>query len=234
MTDQVPWYVSAVFILTTFAALGFLVQGIKAVGVGRLSSRLLAFLLPLWLFFQAALALGGFYLDTETVPPRLVLFGILPTILLIIAFFVFFRRDFIDRFPLKILTMLHIVRVPVEIVLYWLCAASLVPQMMTFEGRNFDILSGILAPIVYVAAFRKPTSNRWLLIAYNILGLLLLVNIVSIAALSLPSPVQQLNLDQPDKGVLLFPYIWLPVIVVPLVLFSHLASLWQLVRRRTP
>jgi hypothetical protein len=234
MTDQVPWYVSAVFILTTFAALGFLVQGVKAVGVDRLSSRLLAFLLPLWVFFQAALAMGEFYQNVDMFPPRLVLFGIFPALVLIFVFFLFFRKDFIERFPLRILTLLHIVRLPVEIVLYWLCLATLVPEMMTFEGRNFDIVSGLLAPVVYVAAFRKRGMNKWLLIAYNVLGILLLVNVVSIAAQSLPSPVQQLNLDQPNKGVLLFPYIWLPTIVVPLVLFSHLAALWQLVMRRTP
>jgi len=234
MTDQVPWYVSAVFILTTFAALGFLVQGIKAVGVDRLSSRLLAFLLPLWLFFQAALALGGLYQDTGTVPPRLILFGILPALTLIFLFFLFFRKAFVERFPLRILTTLHVVRIPVELVLYWLLAAGLVPQMMTFEGRNFDILSGILAPVVYFLAFRRgKVTSRWLLIGFNLLGLLLLANVVSIAALSLPSPVQQLNLDQPSRGVLLFPYIWLPTIIVPIVLFSHLAALWQLVRMRT-
>src|SRR6185436_9680868 len=163
MTDLVPWYVSAVFILTTFAALGFLVQGIKAVGVDRLSSRLLAFLLPLWLFFQAALALGGFYQATDTVPPRLIVFGILPALVLIFTFIVFFRRAFVERFPLRILTTLHVIRIPVEMVLYWLLAAGLVPQMMTFEGRNFDILSGILAPIVYLVAFRRrQVTNRWL------------------------------------------------------------------------
>lgn len=233
MMDQVPWYVSAVFILTTFAALGFLVQGVKAVGVDRLSSRLLAFLLPLWVFLQATLALGGFFQNSQTVPPRLIAFSVLPAVLLIVTYFLFFRASFVDRFPIKILTLLHVVRVPVELVLYWLFLAGAVPQMMTFEGRNFDIISGILAPIVYLLAFRGPAVNRWLLIAYNVLGLVLLGNIVAIAAMSVPSPIQQLNFDQPNVGVLYFPYIWLPAIVVPIVLFSHLAALWLLVRGRT-
>src|SRR5213593_294233 len=108
MTDQVPWHVSAVFILTTFACLGFFVQGIKAVGVDRLSSRLLAFVLPLWVFLQATLALGGFYQNIESVPPRLVLFGILPAVLLILVYFIFFRASFVERLPIKLLTMLHV------------------------------------------------------------------------------------------------------------------------------
>src|SRR4051794_8255684 len=105
MTDQVPWYVSAVFILTTFAALGFLVQGVKAVGVDRLSSRLLVFLLPFWIFLQATLALGGFFQNDQIVPPRLLTFAVLPAVLLIAGYFIFFRSNFVERFPLKILTL---------------------------------------------------------------------------------------------------------------------------------
>jgi hypothetical protein len=64
----------------------------------------------------------------------------------------------------------------------------------------------LLAVIVGVAAFRRGKVNRPLLIVFNIIGLLLLANIVSIAALSLPSPMQQLNFESPNRGVLLFPY----------------------------
>jgi hypothetical protein len=229
---ELPSYVSVVFILTTFASIGFLLQGAKAVGLDRLSSRLLIFVLALWIFFQGALATSGFYLRDDLVPPRLILFAILPAVAGIAVYFIFFRKQFIERLPLKLLTISHIVRIPVELCLYWLFTAGLEPQMMTFEGRNFDILSGLLAPVVYVAAFRNGTVNRGILIAYNIVGLVLLANVVTIAALSTPSPIQQLNFDVPNRGVLLFPYIWLPAIVVPIVLFSHLASVWQLVRRR--
>jgi hypothetical protein len=47
-------------------------------------------------------------------------------------------------------------------------------------------------------------------------------------------PAQQLNFDQPNRAVLYFPYVWLPAIVVPIVLFSHLAALWQIFVRRAP
>src|SRR5580765_5287491 len=108
------------------------------------------------------------------VPPRLFLFGVLPALLLIISYFLFFRARFIERLPLRLLTLVHVVRIPVEIVLLWLFFGGLIPQVMTFEGRNFDILSGILATIVYLIAFRGGTTKTWILIAFNILGLLLL------------------------------------------------------------
>ncbi len=229
---DVPSYVSITFILTTFATIGFLLRAMRRAGLGTFPTGLLLFLLPLWIFLQAIVALGGVYVDSTSFPPRLVLMAILPAILCIGAYFLFFR-SFIERLPLQTLTLLHTVRIPVEIVLLWLSFAGAVPKMMTFEGRNFDILSGLLAPVVYWIVFRGDRVRRGLLAAYNVLGLLLLANIVSIAALSLPSPMQQLNLDQPNIAVQYFPYVWLPSIVVPIVLFSHLASLWKLFRERS-
>ena len=103
---------------------------------------------------------------------------------------------------------------------------------MTFEGWNFDILSGITAPIVYFLAFRKGGVNRTLLITWNVIALGLLANIVTLAVLSFQGPMQRLAFDHPNVGVTYLPFIWLPAIIVPVVLFSHLASLWQLIARR--
>ncbi|MBP7415155.1 MAG: hypothetical protein WBC19_08785 [Pyrinomonadaceae bacterium] len=231
--DSVPSYVSTVFILTTFAAVAFLLRAVKGVGLGKLPSQILIFLLPLWIFFQAVVSIGGFYQNTTAIPPRIVLFGVLPALLTIVTYVIFFRQSFIDKIPLRILTMLHIVRIPVEIVLLWLFQNGLVPKLMTFEGWNFDILSGILAPIVYLIAFRGDKANRGLLIAFNIIGLILLANIVTIAVLSIPTPFQQLAFDQPNRAVAIFPYSWLPTIVVPIVLFSHIAALWKLLGSKT-
>lgn len=228
--DTIPLYVPIIFSLTALATMAVLLHAGKTVGVSALPSKILFFLLPAWLILQEVIASTGFYEDATSVPPRLFLFGVLPAIVLIILYFVFFRSGFIEQLSLRSLTLLHVVRIPVEIVLLLLFMGGQIPKMMTFEGRNFDILSGVLAPIVYFIAFRSQTPKRWLLVTYNIIGLLLLVNIVSIAALSLPSPIQQLNFDQPNRAVLYFPYIWLPAVVVPIVLFSHLASLWNLSR----
>jgi hypothetical protein len=226
--DTVPAYVSIVFILTTFAAIGFFLQAIKSAGINSLPSRILVFLLPLWIIFQGVLAVGGFYQNISGIPPRLPLFGPFPALLLIISYFLLFRKSFIERLPLRLLTLVHIVRMPVELVLYWLFLGGMVPHVMTFAGRNYDIASGIMALVVYFIAFREKTTSKWLLVGFNILGLLLLVNVVSIAILSLPTQFQQLGFDQPNRAVLYFPYIWLPTIIVPIVFFAHLASLWKL------
>jgi hypothetical protein len=228
MIESLPAYISITFILTTFLTIGFIFHAIRKIVPKTFPAKFLFFLIPLWLLFQTVLSLSGFYLVTDTVPPRIFLFAVLPATLLIISLFVFYSKSFVSNFQLKILTLLSIVRIPVEIVLLWLFENNQVPQIMTFEGRNFDILSGITAPIVAWLAFRNGKTNHILLIIWNIFAFLLLFNIVATAAFSVPSPIQQLAFEQPNRAVLYFPFIWLPAVVVPIVLFSHLASLWQI------
>lgn len=232
MIENLPGYISITFILTTFLTIGFLFYAIRQTVFDTTAAKVLIFLMNFWIFFQAVFALGGFYQNTQIFPPRLLLFGILPALLLIISLFVFARKTFIEPLPLKILTLLHVIRIPVEIVLHKLYEHKTIPQIMTYEGWNFDILSGITAPVVFWLAFRGGKTNRTLLIVWNILALLLLVNIVTIAVRYLDSPLNNVALEQQNRGVLYFPFIWLPTIVVPIVLFSHLASLWKLFRSK--
>ena len=232
MFDQLPAYVSIVFILTTFLTVGFLLTAVKAVSLEIFPSRLLVFALPFWIILTGSLAVSGFYDKPDAFPPVLAVFGVLPAVLFALGNLVFFRVKLISRLPLRALTLIHIVRIPVELVLYWLFLGGLVPKVMTFVGSNIDILSGVLAFAVYFLGFTAGRANKWLLIAFNVVGLALLANIVIIAILSVEGPIQRFGFDQPNRGVLYFPYIWLPAIIVPIVLFSHLASLYKLATNR--
>jgi hypothetical protein len=233
MIENLPGYVSIIFILTTFLTVGLLLYAVKQTVFDTVPAKLLIFLLSFWIFFQAILAKSEFYQNSEAFPPRLVIFGVFPAILLIIIYFVFFRKNFIEPLPLKILTLLSVVRIFVEVVLLWLFQNHFVPQSMTFEGRNFDILSGITAPIIYFLAFRGGKINRPLLIVWNFFALILLFNVVITAILAFPSVNPQLPLELQNRAVTFFPYIWLPAVIVPIVLFSHLASLWKLLKKST-
>jgi hypothetical protein len=226
--ENLPGYVSIIFILTTFLTLGFLFYAVRQTVFDTTAAKILIFLVNFWVFFQSIFSLGGFYQNTNIFPPRLLLFGVLPALLLIISLFAFARKSFIEPLPLKILTLLSIVRIPVELTLHWLYQNQTIPKAMTFEGRNFDILSGITAPIVFWLAFRNGKTNRPLLIIWNVLALILLINIVTIAMVSLNSPINSVAPELQNRAVLYFPFIWLPTIIVPTVLFSHLASLWKL------
>ena len=71
MIVELPAYVSIVYILTTFASIGFLLQCVKTAGLNSLAAKILLYILPLWLIFQGVLGQAGFYQETETSPPRI-------------------------------------------------------------------------------------------------------------------------------------------------------------------
>ena len=227
MIDDLPFYVNLVFFLTTLLTVWFLVSAARKAGDGSTPYRILIFLLPFWLLLTGYLSTSGFYRVSDAMPPRVVAFGVLPSIIVIGVYFIAFRK-FIKRLPLGLLTLLHIVRIPVELVLLWLYQNGQVPVHMTFEGWNYDILSGVSAPIIYWLAFRAERVNKTLLIIWNLAALGLLVNIVTIAVLSFRSPFQQLAFEQPNLGVTYLPFIWLPAVIVPTVFFAHFSALYKL------
>ena len=228
MIENLPAYVTWIFALTTVSTVIFYLYALWETVRQKASIFLTATVLIVLLGLHATLAFNGFYL-ANTIPPRFPLAPFPSIIALLILFFVFARKG-ISVESLQVLTLLSIVRVPVELVLLWLYQQGQVPQLLTFEGRNFDILSGLTAPLIAWLAFRGGKTNRPLLIVWNLLALGLLLNIVTTAILSLETPFQQFAFDQPNRGVLYFPFIWLPAIIVPVVFVSHFVSLWQLLR----
>ena len=125
--------------------------------------------------------------------------------------------------------MISIVRIPVEFVLWWLFLHNTIPKLMTFEGINFDVIAGLTAPLVVYFGFRNNSINKKLLLVWNVAGLLLLLNIVINALFAFPSVIQMQAFDQPNVGLLYFPFVWLPTFVAPLVIFTHVISLRRLI-----
>jgi hypothetical protein len=219
--QHLPIYIATTFIITTLITLVFLYKA------SHYSKPLIVITL-VWLALQAALGLSGFYQNTTTSPPRFGLLLVPPVIFIIMLFLLKKGRQVIDNFDVKTLTLLHVVRILVELVLYTLYLHKAIPRIMTFEGRNFDILCGLTAPFIYYFGYVKPILSKKILLAWNVICLLLLANIAIIAVLSAPLPFQQLAFDQPDIALLYFPFVWLPCFVVPAVLFAHLSAIRRL------
>jgi hypothetical protein len=178
--------------------------------------------------FQSLLAISGILLNMEQLPPPLLLV-ILPSVLLILyCFFSQSGKSFLDSLNYTSLNYLHIVRIPVEIVLFLLFSRGLIPESMTFEGRNFDLFSGLSAGLIAYFGYQRKVLSARLLMIWNWVCLALVLQVVITGILSAPSPIQQLSFHEPNIGVLLFPFVWLPGIVVPLVMFAHFASIRQL------
>src|ERR1700712_3060360 len=172
--ETLPVYVPVIFELTVLLTFLFL---------ARSSAFSVLFVVGVtgWLFLQAMLGLSGFYKSAVGFPPRFAL-ALVPPLLFVVVLAISGKGRRPDP---RILTLLHVVRVPVEIVLYWLMLNRMVPEVMTFEGRNFDILCGITAPFIFYFGYIRKSIGRYWLIAWNIVCLLLLGNIVVTAVFSL-------------------------------------------------
>lgn len=222
--NNLPSYINIVFICITLLTLWLFFRAANY-------SKTSLFILTFWVIFQSFMGVFGFYYNLDSFPPRFLLL-IVPAIIFIIVLFNTAKgQAFIDKLSIEKLTLLHTIRIAVEIVLLWLFLQKKIPQLMTFEGRNFDILSGITAPIVYYLVFVKHLMSKKMLLFWNFACLALLLNIVINALLSAPLPFQQFAFEQPNIAILYFPFNLLPSVVVPLVLFAHLVTIRRLLKK---
>jgi hypothetical protein len=221
--SRLPWPIIAFFLLTTVVAL---------VGFGKAvhGSKPALTVTILWMAIQAALALSGFYLITNTVPPHFALAVAPPLVVVVGLLLTVAGRRFLDGMDLKWSILMQSVRILVELTLFWLFLHKEVPALMTFEGGNVDILVGLTAPLVWWA-FTGGRIGRNTVLVWNSLSMLSALNAVARALLSAPFRFQRFAFDQPTVAILHFPFVWLPAFIVPAALLCHLAVFKQLWRR---
>ena len=184
-----------------------------------------------WLAFSALLAGSGWPGDFDARPPRFFLF-VAPTLAATIALaFSPAAARLATRIGWAALIGFQVFRVPVECVLFALHRQGVVPVQMTFEGWNFDVLTGLSAPLVAWLAARGAIGRRGLL-AWNCAGLALLANIVAIAILSTPTPLRAFWNEPANTFVAHWPWLWLPGFLVPAALCGHLVAFRKLARMR--
>ena len=132
--------------------------------------------------------------------------------------------------PLRAVVLLQAFRIVVEWLLHRLYVEGVVPVEMTYSGRNWDILSGLTGLGLGLWLRGGGTAPRPLLLGWNLLGLALLLNIVTVAVLATPVPFRQFTSGPPNLLPSTFPFIWLPSFLVQLALASHLLVFRQLRR----
>ncbi len=183
-------------------------------GTGRDKRLLLLFIF--WQLIVGTLTVSKVFENNPNLFPLLILGTIALT-------FVSLKRIDKQKLNSKILLTIHTLRIPVELILYQLFLQQKIPNLMTFKGWNFDIVVGFSALVILIYQLTtKRIFNRQFFIIWNIIGIVFLFTIVSLAILSSPLPVQQFAFDQPNIAILEFPYCFLPTCVVPIVLISHI------------
>lgn len=220
MIQQLPIWIPFLFLVTYLATLLLFY-------VSNNKPKKLLLLILFWSGLHSVLAYFGFYQNTTTIPPRYAIV-LLPVILMLIYGILPKQIDWvIKNRNIKLSTFLHTIRIPMEIVLFYLYCYKTIPKLMTFEGRNFDILAGITAILVGVLLL-KNKINKKVLLLWNVVGLCLILFIFINAILSSELPFQQFGFEQPNRAVNYFPFILLPAVVVPIVIYTHLSDIIML------
>jgi hypothetical protein len=225
--------IQAGFIILTIASFTLLLVEIrKAVGKSELpnkSKTLSFFIISLlaWAIFVSAWSLTGRMSNFLIFPLNML--PILAVPMLAILAFTFSKtgKEILLVIPTENLVRLQAFRFFVELLLWALYLENQAPIQMTFEGRNFDVLSGISAPIIsFLIAKRKISKTA--VIIWNLACFALLVNIVATAILSMPTDLRIFMNEPSNTIVTLFPVSWLPGMLVPLAYGLHFLSLRQL------
>jgi hypothetical protein len=221
-------------ILAIFCAFSLLFQLFRT---QRRTLYATAAVVTLWFILIGALALHGFFANFTSLPPHLVFALVLPLVAFITFSFVSKSLpEALTQTPITWLIAFQAFRIVVELILWLGYRAGAVPIQMTFDGRNIDILIGLTAPFAawLTARFYKQTGSTTFGILWNIAGLGSLINIATVAILSMPTPLRHFMNDPPNTLLTHFPFIYLPAVLVPAGYIAHLLSIRQLVRSRAP
>lgn len=193
-------------------------------------NKFLAFTI-IWTLIASVASILGFTQDFKSLPPRPLIFILVPLVFLIFILRSKTTSTLLQKIQPKQLLMIQSFRIFVEIFIWFLFLDNAAPIQMTFEGRNLDILVGLTAPIFAFICFSNGRYHRKLAIAWNIGGLLLLLNILIVAVLSMPTPFRYFMNEPANTVVGTFPVIFLPAILVPIAYYFHALSLKQLLMK---
>jgi hypothetical protein len=131
--------------------------------------------------------------------------------------------------PLWALVGSQVFRFPLELLMHRAYVEGVMPVQMSYSGQNYDVLTGITAGLLgwWLARGRVPRRVVW---TWNLLGLALLVNVVTVAILSIPA-LRWFGDERLNTFVTYPPFVWLPAVLVTAALMGHLL-VWRKLRAR--
>jgi hypothetical protein len=186
--------------------------------------------LVVWLAVTAAISASE-VLEAPGIPPRALFF--MAGCNLVAVIFAFSRAGtrLVVGLPVAALVGFQAFRFPLELVLHRWYVEGVIPLQMTYEGLNYDIVSGILGLFLGLSMWRRSPS-RPLVWLFNLVGFALLINVASIAVLSSPVPFRAFMNEPTLLLVFHAPYGWIVPMCVAPALAGHLLVFRWLWRTR--
>ncbi len=185
----------------------------------RTTLRVAAAILAVFAVFATA-AKVGLLSNFDVRPPWLPRFAVpLFLLTLLVGAVSPYGRRLALGLPIWVLVSLQGFRVPVELLLLALHREAVAPLEITYLGRNFDIVAGLTAlPLAWLAARGKTLRN--LLFVWNVLGILLLANIVGVALACMPG-IEFIRTEPTTAFLGSWPYVLIPSVFVTTALLAH-------------
>ena len=172
-----------------------------------------------WLVLTYAVSASGVLATPSRPPPVMIFFAVSQLVAMFVAFSPLGTR--LLRLPIAALIGFQAFRLPLELILHRWVEGGTLPVQMTYTGENFDIVTGVLAaPAALLIAYRP--SWRWVVLAFNVIGFGLLVNVARIAAFSSPVPFRSYWNEPPVLLAFHAPYGWIVPFCVAGALLGHL------------
>jgi len=172
-----------------------------------------------WCTLWGGLAGGGVLAQFDWRPPPLALFVATVVAGSIALGASRFAEPLAHGLPLAGLVGFQAFRLPLELVMHEAADAGVMPSVLSFSGWNFDIVTGTLAiPVAALVAHGR--AARWLVPAWNTLGLAALTVIAGIAIGSAPF-IQAFGPQQVNRWVAYLPFVYLPGVMVAAAIVGH-------------
>lgn len=172
-----------------------------------------------WLVVWGGIGLSGVLNVWDGFPPRSL--PMLVVLFVVTFWFALSRtgRALAEGLSFRWLIGFQLFRFPLELMLHRALVEGLMPVQMSFEGLNYDIVTGVTAGIIALASVWVAIP-RWLCWAFNLMGSALLLTIVAVSIASLPT-FALFGADRVNTWVFGFPYVYLPTVMVQWALLGH-------------
>jgi hypothetical protein len=228
------------FVLLPLVLVGLLAWGSAVAwsrsGAGKTAARRAGILAAAaggaWMAMTWMVASSGILREWHRTPPPLMF---LVAAILALALAITYSRlgtRIVATIPLWALVLVQAFRLPLELAMHDMYERGIMPVQMSYSGLNFDIITGIAAiPVVFLTATRR--TGRGVVAAWNLLGLALLVNVVTVAILATPR-FRYFGDDHLNVWVTYPPFVWLPAVMVLAALTGHLLIFRALLRPQIP
>jgi hypothetical protein len=173
-----------------------------------------------WMALTWIAASSGILQQWDRRPPPFLFVIVVMTVLSLMLAFGGVGTRIAQHIPLWALVAIQSFRLPLELAMHALVARGIMPNQMSYSGRNFDIVTGATAILVAILV-KQGYGGRRLVAAWNVLGFALLVNVVSVAIASMPL-LRVFGDEQVVTFVTYTPFVWLPAVMVLAALAGHL------------